>query len=251
MDDQPQIPLTKKERREQRRQDARGEQSSASRRRVLKRVLLWVIVLGVLAGGAWGLYKASERAAVPAGDGTLAVAVTDDENIRGPVDAPVTLVEYSDLQCPACKAFHPVLQQLMEDSGGTVRLVYRHFPIRNIHANADLAARAAEAAGLQGKFWEMHDRIFDEQGTWSGRSSQGARDAFLSYAQELGLDTARLEADMDSDAVKDAVQADLDGALAAGVNATPTFFLNGAQMTGLTSLEDFLSRVLNAAPPTP
>jgi protein-disulfide isomerase len=242
-------PLTRRERRQLRRAEMRSGQDSAGRRRWLRRVVLWGLGILVLGGVVWGMTRLAGRVSLPAGDGTLAVPVSDTDHILGPASASATLVEYSDLQCPACKAFQPVLKQLMTepDLAGKIRLVYRHFPLTSIHKNAELSARAAEAAALQDAFWQMHDKLFEEQAAWSGLSDTAARDTFLGYAEGLGLDRERFESDMDSDAVKDRVQADADGGRQAGVNSTPSFFLNGAKMAQFGSYEEFKAAVSAAA----
>ena len=156
---------------------------------------------------------------------SLGLAATDQ--LKGNRDASVTLVEYSDFQCPACKAWHPVLKDITGTYADRIRFVYRHFPLSQ-HRQAELAAYAAEAAGGQGKFWEMHDMIFERQSDWAENSS--ARNIFLDMARSLNLDTAAFERDLDSDVLQKKVSDDLSSGLKANVNATPTFFLDGRKI---------------------
>jgi protein-disulfide isomerase len=146
------------------------------------------------------------------------------EHVRGNVDAPVTVVEYGDYECPYCAAAAPVLQQLVDESDGRVRLVFRNFPLADRHPYALTAALAAEAAGDQGAFWPMHDLLFTKQ--------DRLRDADLRlYAEHLGLDGARVVGEP-AQAYADRVEADFAAGLAAGVEGTPTLFIDGVRYTG-------------------
>lgn len=240
---------SRRERREQKRAEQRSQQEGVSRRRSLRRVLLWGGLAAVVALVGWLMVRAAGSTPTPTADGILAVAVAEGEHARGPADAPVTLVEYSDFQCPACAAYHPLLTALMEDpaNAGKIRLIYRHFPLTRIHRNAELAARSAEAASLQGKFWEYHDLLFQNQTKWSAMSGTGAAGEFESYAGQLGLDLSRWKEDRDSDAVRDAVKADMEGGESSGVDSTPSFFVNGTRMPPPRSAEEFSTAILNAA----
>lgn len=241
--------MSKRERRQARRDEARGDVRKAALRRLVRRILLWTAAAGVLAGIVFAVWHAAKSIPIPGtAGGDLSVPVGEGDNIKGPADASATLVEYSDFQCPACGSFYPVLKQLFADSKDKVRFVYRNFPLKSLHPNAELAAHAAQAAALQGKFWEMHDKLFEGQAKWSGMSGTGAREVFLGYAGELGLDKARMDKDMDGDAVKSKVQSDVDGGNRAGVNSTPTFYLNGKKLTGFRSVDEFRAAVLSAIP---
>jgi len=169
----------------------------------------------------------------------LADPVTDFDWIKGKRNAKVSLVEYSDLQCPACKVYYPLVKKIVEEFGEQLVFAYRHFPLRSIHFNAQLASQALEAAGQQGKFWEMHDVLFDSQEEWA--KVQDPRSLFKKYAQNLGLDLAQFEKDLESNKVKDEVEKDYQSAIKSGVNATPTFFVNGRKITNPRSWEEFKS----------
>lgn len=161
----------------------------------------------------------------------------------GSDDAKAKLVEFGDFQCPACGAAHPVLKQLKSQFGDKVQFVFRNYPLSTIHQNADNGSRAAEAADMQGKFWEMHDKLFENQNAWS--NSTKAKDIFVTYAKDLGLDAEKFAKDFDSQAVIDRIAQDKGDGDALGVDATPTFFLNGVKYNGQTTV-DALSSALQA-----
>lgn len=168
--------------------------------------------------------------------------ITDSDWISGNTQSKTTLIEYADYQCPACGAYYPILKALKQNSGAEFRFVFRNFPLSQ-HKNAKPAAYAAGAAGGQGKYWEMHDMIFERQEQWSNASNAEA--LFISYAEFLGLNMEQFKNDIKSSEVMDKVQADYDGGLKAGVRATPTFYLNGRQIQP-TSYEEFISAITQA-----
>jgi len=170
---------------------------------------------------------------------TEQVSSVIDGHIKGNKDATVNLVEYSDLQCPACGVYYSVVKQLMEELGDSVSFEYRHFPLRTVHRNAESAALAAEAAGLQGKFWEMHDILFEHQKEWSAKSGSNI---FNGYAEEIGLDVLKFESDLSfNEDIKNKVESDFQKGLESRVNSTPSFFLNGIKMQNPQSYEEFKS----------
>ena len=140
----------------------------------------------------------------------------------------VVVMEYSDFQCPACKSYYPVVRQIVTEFEDQITFVYRHFPLTTIHPNAEFAARAAEAASKQGKFWEMHDLLFEKQNEWSSASDIAS--IFDSYATLLGLDVEQFDKDFRSGEVKDLVKAERAHAIKSGLQGTPTFFVNGEQI---------------------
>ncbi len=155
-------------------------------------------------------------------------------------EAQVTLVEFGDFQCPACSVYHSVIKQVLRDYDGKLNLVFRNFPLAQ-HKNALISSYAAEAAGLQGKYWQMYDKIYETQSGWS--ESGDAKSIFLGYAEELGLDRAKFEEDIASDAVKAKVQRDVTDGTSIGIKATPTFFLNGEEISPPASYEGFKSLI--------
>lgn len=170
------------------------------------------------------------------------VAVTEPTaHVKGNLESELTLIEYSDFQCPACKNAAPQIQSLVDQHGESFQLEYRHFPLRSIHPNAQIGAQAAEAAGMQGKFWEMHDMLFDKQSEWS--ESFNPKRFFAEYATELGISPERLLYDLESDTVKSIVNAQFDEASELGLPGTPSFVLNGEQIDINTFVTEYLDPI--------
>jgi protein-disulfide isomerase len=150
------------------------------------------------------------------------------DHVRGPAEAPVTLVEYGDFQCPYCGDAYPVVHELVERFGESLRFVFRHMPLDDLHPRASAAARAAEAAGAQGRFWEMHDRLFEHQLELS--------DADLGrHAEAIGLDLERFERDLGDPGLEARIYGDLRSGTGSGVPSTPRFFVNGVIHLGSAS----------------
>lgn len=146
--------------------------------------------------------------------------------------ASVTIVEFSDFECPACASAEPTLKALLSQYPDEVELVYRHFPLSNIHAYAQLAAQASEVAAEQDEFWAYHDLLFDNQNEWSSVNSRDtALDLFIGYMTELDLDTEGVAERIESQEIKDRVLDDLSAGNQLGVQGTPTFYVNGEQTT--------------------
>jgi NhaA family Na+:H+ antiporter len=162
--------------------------------------------------------------------------VSDHDHIEGTADARVTLVEYGDYECPHCRQVAPVIEQVQERFGDRLRYVFRHFPISTAHPNAQLAAEAAEAAAAQGKFWEMHDRIFQHTGPLG--KPQLAR-----FAQELDLDVEQFERELEEHLYADRVRQDFLSGVRSGANGTPTFYLNGVRYDGPWDLDSLISEI--------
>jgi len=173
------------------------------------------------------------------------VTITESDHIRGNLTGKVTLVEFGDLQCPACAAYEPIVRQVTADNAQTLKVVFKHFPLTQIHPNALLAAKASEAAANQGKFWEMHDIMYDKQTEWAGTLS--ARDIFIGYATTLGLDVEKFKVDMASEAVEDKIVAEYKEGTNLGVQGTPTFFVNGKKISNPASIEEFNKIIKDAA----
>jgi protein-disulfide isomerase len=150
----------------------------------------------------------------------LAETVAATDHSLGPDHAPVVVVEYGDFECPNCKQAAPAVEIMLRRFEGKVRFVFRHFPIFDIHSHAVQAAEAAECAGAQGKFWEMHGQLFEHQ-------SHLDREHLLRYADELGLDMARFTAELDDAVYRQRVLEHLDSGKRSGVRGTPGFFVNG------------------------
>jgi protein-disulfide isomerase len=157
--------------------------------------------------------------------------VTPRDNIQGNPQAVITLVEYGDYQCPHCGHAYPIIKQLQEAFKDQLKLVFRNFPLRNIHPLAESAAIAAEAAGRQDRYWEMHDVIFERQRDMHGNS-------FREFAQELGLNVEQFEKDSKDEDILEKVEGDFESGIMSGVNGTPTFFINGKRYNGSWEFED-------------
>lgn len=141
----------------------------------------------------------------------------------------VVFIEYGDFQCPACGAYHPILKELKSKYAGVIAFQFRHFPLESLHKNARAASRAAEAAGMQGKFWEMHDMLFENQQAWQDTNDPVS--LFDSYAQSIGVsDMAKFSTDYRSSSVNDVINADLNEGRALGATSTPTFVLDGKKL---------------------
>jgi len=152
----------------------------------------------------------------------LIVPVGEDDHSQGPANAPVTLVEYGDFECPHCGRAYPIVQAVQRRIGKRLRFVFRHFPLSELHVHAQHAAESAEAAAAQGKFWEMHDRLFERQFALED-------DDLVEYALELGLDAPRVARELAAHTYKPRVRNDFMSGVRSGVNGTPTFFINGVR----------------------
>jgi protein-disulfide isomerase len=145
-----------------------------------------------------------------------------------PADTVVTLEEFGDYQCPPCGELHPTLKKLKAQYGPNLNFVFRNYPLTEIHKNALLAAQAAEAARVQGRFWEMHDLLYETQKVWS--DDVNPKPIFIKFARDLGLDIERFGRDLASEEVKLRIEADQQAATKMGVNGTPTVFINGRRL---------------------
>jgi protein-disulfide isomerase len=154
---------------------------------------------------------------------TLKLEVNSNDHRKGNVNATLTLIEYGDFQCPGCRRAHTLVKRLLNERGNDLQFVFRNFPLRQVHPHAYAAAIAAEAAGKQGKFWEMHDLTFENQDSLD-------ENYLLSLAQEIGLDLTQFAIDRKSDALRNKIETDIESGISCGVNGTPTFFLNGNQI---------------------
>jgi protein-disulfide isomerase len=210
----------------------------------MKRYLPFAIILVVAlvtAGVATTLYRSKMHPAAPAtATGTAAAAAApapsaatakEDESlhVRGPRTAPVTVEIYGDFQCPSCGIASAMIDDLLKQYGDQVRLIFHQFPLE-MHNHAVEAAMAAEAAGLQGHFWEMHDMLYKYQSVWSRASSVST--FFAAYAESLGLDGGKFAIDAKSPEVQARVISEGDAGVARGVKNTPTFFINGREVLG-------------------
>jgi protein-disulfide isomerase len=201
-------------------------------------VTVLIVVLGAFFIGGSSTPIAPEPPADPK------LLVRSDSYKIGSDDAKVTLVEFGDFQCPACGASHPIVKQLVAEEGGNIQFVYRHFPL-SIHKNAVDAAIAAEAAGRQRKFFEMHDLIFDNQAEWA--EEKNTEDFFLRYAEEIELDLEKFRQDLNDKKLEEKVKRDFADGNALGVRSTPTFFINGQKQAGGLPYDQFKAKIEEAS----
>jgi protein-disulfide isomerase len=166
----------------------------------------------------------------------LTTPVSERDHSQGPADAPVTLVEYGDYECPYCGMAYPIVKQVQAHFGDRLRFVFRNFPLGELHPHAEHAAEAAEAADAQGKFWPMHDRIFEHQ--------KRLRDEDLrTYAAEEGLDADRFAVDLAGHAFAGRVREDFMSGVRSGVNGTPTFFVDGLRHDGPWDADNLIAAI--------
>ncbi len=166
-------------------------------------------------------------------------AVTDDDHVRGPADAPVTVLEYGDYECPYCRGAFRDVQELLAEYPAKVRFAFRNFPIAQLHPHAEQAAEAAEAAAAQGKFWAMYELLLQPYARLD-------TDALATYAEMVGLDIPRFRADVTEQRYARKIEDDVQEGLRNGVNATPKFYVNGQRVDGKVPLEHVAELVRNA-----
>jgi protein-disulfide isomerase len=170
--------------------------------------------------------------------------VSSADHVLGPENAPVTIIEYSDFQCPACGIYYYVVEKLLASTTVPIKFVYRHFPLSQ-HQNAISASLASEAANVQGKFFEMYKLLFENQDKWS--ELENASLTFVGYAKDLGLDVERFKADMASSTLKAHINNDSDEGVRIGINSTPTFFVNGKAITNPQGYDEFKTIIEKSA----
>jgi protein-disulfide isomerase len=175
------------------------------------------------------------------GDLELQVPIEPRDHAQGPADAPVTLVEYGDYECPYCGKTYPIIKQLREKLGDRLRFVFRHFPLNNVHRHAGIAAQAAEAAAGQGKFWAMHDMLYEHQ-------EELADIDIVRFALRIGLEVYQFQADLSADRHAGKVLRDYEGGVVSGVSGTPALFVNGKRYRGPIAYEPLLAAVESALP---
>lgn len=197
-----------------------------------------VIVAAVVVVGGIVLFSGDKKST---GD-TVTIDTTVGAKL-GPDDAKVKIVEFGDFQCPACQAAAADFHNLQKNNND-VQLIFRHFPLTGIHANAEASSVAAAAAANQGKFWEMYDRLYERQASWSTLADPTG--TFEDYARELGLDVNVYNADVKADATIKAVRADYDYGLSLDVDSTPTFFINGQRVTGVKTADEWQKLIEDA-----
>jgi protein-disulfide isomerase len=214
----------------------------------MKRYLPFAIVAGVFftaAGVGTSLFLWKERMI-----GAREIKTTVDKpgaeppHVRGPLNARAKIEEFGDFQCPSCAALSPALNQTEQKYRGKLCVIFRQFPLAS-HRHAQEAARNAEAAGLQGRFWEMHDLLYGSQLVWTRAAD--TRELFNQFAKSLGLDVERFKIDMESEQVKERIVADQQRAASLGVNSTPAIFINGRRLPDSSLNQKALQEAIDAA----
>jgi protein-disulfide isomerase len=199
----------------------------------MKRFLPFVIIVIVLiaaVGGAWVLRRSSQQSQnsnIPTPDPAGEVQGAEPPHLRGNANAPVTLEEFGDFQCGACGSYYPELKKIETEYGDKLKVIFRELPLVTMHQHALLAAQAAEAAGLQGKFWEMHDKLYEDQVNWSARNDLVP--VFVDYAKQIGLNTDQFMKDLNGEKVAARIFQDGKRAHSFGLKGTPSFFVNGKE----------------------
>ncbi|MBV9573809.1 MAG: thioredoxin domain-containing protein [Acidobacteriales bacterium] len=173
----------------------------------------------------------------------LKVPVSAADHIQGPESAAVTLVEYGDYECPHCGHAYAIVKRIQKHFGKRLRFVFRNFPLAQIHPNAEAAAETAEFAGAHGKFWEMHDLLFENQGELGGP-------LFLELSEKLGLAAEPLEQALKDRTYRERVRADFSGGVRSGVNGTPTFFIGAQRHDAAFEYEDLVAAIEDAIAPS-
>ncbi len=197
-------------------------------------VLILVGIIVVLGSVFW--FTRSKSTAPGSSSSTSTASVSNHTEGKGSTG--VTLREFGDFQCPACGQYYPIVKQIVNEYNDKITFQFSNFPLVQIHQNAMSSARAAEAAGLQGKYWEMHDLLYQQQSMWS--SSSSATSIFNQYAAQLGLNVEKFKTDYASPAVLNTINADIKAAQQIGATGTPTFVLDGKKIdTPPTTIEGF------------
>ncbi|WP_299291144.1 thioredoxin domain-containing protein [uncultured Mucilaginibacter sp.] len=169
----------------------------------------------------------------------LKTAVSSQDHVQGSSNATIKLVEYGDYQCSYCGEAYPIIKAVQQTLGNDLELVFRNFPLPEVHPDAENAAKAAEAAALQNKFWEMHDMLYENQ-------QQLDEEHLVSFAKKIGLDVNQFKSDMQKSAVSDKIENDFESGVRSGVNGTPSFFINGKKYDGDWQDEDGFTQYLKS-----
>lgn len=185
----------------------------------------------------FGIFAVTSKKDSNTNNTTNGSKATLSNNVMGKNTKKVTLVEYGDFQCPACGQYHPIVKQLVSQYENDIQFQFRNFPLQTIHPNARASARAAEAAGKQGKYWEMHNMLYEKQSEWT--ESSNAKAIFQNYAKQLNLNSTKFDTDFASDDVNSIISADYNEGVKLGVNATPSFFVQGKKIQNPQTLDEF------------
>lgn len=229
--------LTKQEKKELRKLEWQEKAKNQERNEKIKKYSMWAGVVAVIVLVIGGLILLVSSPTKTASVAANVAPVSEKDITKGNKDSKVTLIEYSDFQCPACAAYHPLVTQILEEYKDKILFVYRVFPLTNIHPNAKISAQAAYAAHKQGKFFEMSDLLFSNQKDWEKEGDP--RGIFMDYARKLKLDAKKFQDDMSSTEAKKFVEDSENQALSEGMNQTPTFIVNGNKISNPGNYEEF------------
>ena len=217
----------------------------------MKRFLPFVLIAVVLiaaVGVGWVVLRSSQQSQnsnKPTPDPATEVRGAEPPHVRGNANAPVTLEEFGDFQCGACGSYHPEMKKIEAEYGEKLKVIFRELPLVTLHPHALLAAQAAEAAGLQGKFWEMHDKLYENQVTWTEKSDLVP--VFVDYAKQVGLNPDQFMKDLNGEQVAGRIFQDGKRAHSFGLKGTPSFFVNGKEATGDQWKPEGLRQMINDA----
>ena len=229
--------LTKDEKKALRKLEWQEESKKKTRSETFKKYSIWIggLVLIILAIG--GLMWLVSQPTTTQNETVNIAPISKRDISEGDKNAKVTLVEYADFQCPACAAYHPIVTQLLESYKGKIFYTYRMFPLTQVHPNSHISAQAAYAAFKQGAFFTYDDQLYNNQKDWADQ--QDPSNIFVDYAKALKLDVNKFKTEMNSDEAKKYVNDSEQEALSEGMNATPTFIVNGNKITNPAGLEEF------------
>jgi protein-disulfide isomerase len=206
--------------------------------KIIKPVIVIILVVAVAAGAAVFLNRQPDETIAATNTKKAVADIKGGIHFRGPEDAQVTLVEFGDYQCPSCAAYHPFVKEILNRYPKQVRLEFHHFPLISIHPNSMAASKAAEAAGEQGHYWEMHDALFEYQSQWA--AAPDPKPIFAALANRIGINGTILVQTMDSPRLQERVLQDVQRGDQVTIQAVPTFFINGQQVHIKLSVEDFV-----------
>jgi protein-disulfide isomerase len=236
-------PLTKRERRQLAKQEKLAGRLKKEKTEKFKKLLIGIVILGVVAFLGYKLWKSIQTPQNETGESNI-LSVRSDDWVKGSPDAKVTIIEYADFECPACAIYSTeILKKLADEYKDNLRIVYRHFPLPQ-HKKAVDAAKTAESAGKQGKFWEMHDLLYEKQEGWS--TSANLKEIFSEYANNLGLDSAKYKDDLGSDPVSQKIKKDEADGYKLKIDSTPTFYVNGKIVSVNNGYDDLKSAIEEA-----
>jgi|SRR5580765_2167704 protein-disulfide isomerase len=198
-------------------------------KRFLPFAIIVIVLLGAVAAG-WAVLRSArdaKTAATPTPDPAGQVKGAEPAHMRGNPNAPVTLEEFGDFQCPSCGSYHPELKKIEAEFGDKLKVIFRELPLLPMHEHALMAAQAAEAAGVQGRFWEMHDLLYDNQAKWVDQKDLVP--VFVDYAKQIGINPDQFMKDLNGETVAQRIFQDGKRAHSFGLKGTPSFFVNGKE----------------------